>query len=228
MTGLSLHPRLEAAASFVPQGARLIDVGTDHARLPAALLQRGRIAAATATDIGAGPLERARRTLRTTGLLDRVTLLLGDGLQGVSPDLGDTITITGMGGETIAQILRPHAWTREGRTLILQPTTGADALRRFLEEAGYRVTAEKLTLDAGRLYQTLCCTGGVQRYRHPAHYFTGTCLENDPLFPELLKKLEKRFLAALQGLEKAERGEPAREAEFSELLAEVRRLQWKE
>jgi len=224
MAQLSLHPRLEAAAAFVPRGVRLIDVGTDHARLPAALLQRGQIVSAVATDIESGPLRRAEKTLTTTGLLDRVTLLQRDGLHGVDPAWGDTVTVTGMGGETIAEILAPHGWTR-GCTLILQPTTGADALRRFLEQNGYRVERETLTLDAGRLYQTLCCTGGSQRYEHPACYFTGIGLKDDPLFPLLLEKLERRFAAALRGLEQAENADPARKAEFREILTEVRRLQ---
>ncbi len=226
MAQLSLRPRLEAAAGFVPRGARLLDIGTDHARLPAALTQRGWISAAAATDIGEGPLCRARRTLELTGLSDRVILLKRDGLWDVDSALGDTLTMTGMGGETIAQILEPHPWTRTDKTLILQPTTGADALRRFLERAGYRVEAEKLTLDAGRLYQTLLCRGGEQRYEHPAHYFTGTALGEDPLFPVLLEKLERRFSAALSGLSHAEEAQAERRAEFDRILTEVRRLKW--
>ena len=45
---LQLQPRLQCIASLVPQGARLADVGTDHAYLPAALIQEGTIPAAIA------------------------------------------------------------------------------------------------------------------------------------------------------------------------------------
>ena len=40
---LHLTPRLACIAELVPRGARLADVGTDHAYLPAWLLQSGRI-----------------------------------------------------------------------------------------------------------------------------------------------------------------------------------------
>ena len=43
-----LSKRLDLVASFVPAGARLLDVGSDHAYLPIALLQEGKIEAAIA------------------------------------------------------------------------------------------------------------------------------------------------------------------------------------
>ena len=62
MKRIELTPRLRAVADLVPEGARLADVGTDHAYLPAWLLQQGRIARAIVSDLRAGPLSRARET----------------------------------------------------------------------------------------------------------------------------------------------------------------------
>ena len=59
MKGPELSPRLAALAAQVPPGARLADVGTDHAYLPVALLTERQIAWAAATDAHRRPLERA-------------------------------------------------------------------------------------------------------------------------------------------------------------------------
>lgn len=58
---IELSPRLRLAADLVPQGARLADVGTDHAYLPACLLLEGKIPWAIASDLRKGPLDRAVR-----------------------------------------------------------------------------------------------------------------------------------------------------------------------
>lgn len=60
MKQINLSQRLSAAAAWVPLGARLCDVGTDHAALPIRLMQEGRVRRAIATDIRQGPLDRAR------------------------------------------------------------------------------------------------------------------------------------------------------------------------
>ena len=65
---LALRPRLCRLAQLVPDGCRLTDVGTDHGYLPVALLQQGRILSAIASDIGAEPLEHARRTAQQDGV----------------------------------------------------------------------------------------------------------------------------------------------------------------
>lgn len=107
---LALQPRLHLLARLVPEGCRLTDVGTDHGYLPVALLQQGQIAAAIASDIGAEPLEHARRTAMQYGV-DGMDFRLCAGLSGVAPEETDVIVIAGMGGETIISIYR----TRRGR-----------------------------------------------------------------------------------------------------------------
>ena len=113
MRRLELSPSLRTVADLVPEGARLADVGTDHAYLPAALILEGRIPFPIAADLRQGPLDRARATVREYGLTGKAAFRLCDGLRGIRPDEVDAIAIAGMGGETIAAILEAAPWTRE-------------------------------------------------------------------------------------------------------------------
>ena len=115
MRQLELPPRLQKLADWVPEGAQLADVGTDHAYLPVWLTLHGRVTSAIASDLRKGPLDRARETGRTWGVEDRLDFRLGNGLAGICPNEADTIVIAGMGGENIAAILAAAPWTADGR-----------------------------------------------------------------------------------------------------------------
>ena len=93
-----LSPRLPGVAEMIPEGARLADVGTDHAYLPVWLLQNGRIPSAIASDVREGPLSRARATARACGCFERMSFRLCDGLSGIAPEEVDALVIAGMGG----------------------------------------------------------------------------------------------------------------------------------
>ena len=63
-----LSNRLDLVASFVPARARLLDVGSDHAYLPIALLQEGKIEAAIAGEVVEGPYQSALQNVADNGL----------------------------------------------------------------------------------------------------------------------------------------------------------------
>ena len=161
---MNLDKRLGTAAALVRHGARVADIGTDHAYLPVYLVQTGVCPSAIASDIGKGPLEAARHTVTAAGLTDTISLRLGDGLAGIAPDEVDDIVIAGMGGETIAAILQAAPWVKNPTLrLILQPMTRAEDLRRFLLTNGFSVLQERLIQDSRHLYPVLAAvyTGEV-------------------------------------------------------------------
>ena len=153
---ITIDKRLSAVAALVRQGSRLADIGTDHAYLPVHLVQAGVCPSAIASDIGAGPLDAARRTVTENGLTSEIALRLGDGLATVSAGEVEDIAIAGMGGETIAAILEAAPWVQnEGVRLILQPMTRAEDLRRWLLTHGFSVLEEHLIIDGRHLYPVL-------------------------------------------------------------------------
>ncbi|MBQ9860310.1 MAG: SAM-dependent methyltransferase [Clostridia bacterium] len=153
---ITLDKRLSAVAALVRAGSRVADIGTDHAYLPVYLVERGIVPSAIASDIGAGPLEAARRTVVGAALTDRIVCRLGDGLSTVMPDEVEDIAVAGMGGETIVAILDSAPWVRDTRLrLILQPMTHAEDLRRWLLENGFTIREEHLIQDKRHLYPVI-------------------------------------------------------------------------
>lgn len=147
-----LSPRLLACARLVTPGGVACDVGTDHAYLPVWLLEQGICTAATASDIGEGPLSAARHTVEQAGLSDRVTLCLTNGLQGLSPQAFTDIILAGMGGETIAEILGDAVFAPPYPQLILQPMTRAVFLREWLAANGFSLLREQAVQEGKHLY----------------------------------------------------------------------------
>ena len=149
----TLSQRLERVAAHVPAGARLADIGSDHAYLPVALMRRGAITAAVAGEVASTPFHAAQRTVRDNGLEANVTVRQADGLAAIEPQDGITaISLCGMGGETIRDILdagKAHLSSQE--RLILQPNGGEQPLRQWLMDNGYRILSEEL-LRENRFY----------------------------------------------------------------------------
>ncbi len=142
----TLSMRLERVAAHVPAGARLADIGSDHGYLPVALMRRGSIAAAVAGEVALTPFRSAERTVRENGLGSQITVRLGNGLAAIEPqDRITAISICGMGGETIRDILDSGKAHLSGQErLILQPNGGEQPLRQWLMENNYCILCEEL------------------------------------------------------------------------------------
>ena len=138
--------RLERVAAHVPAGARLADIGSDHGYLPVALMRRGVIASAVAGEVAITPFHAAQRTVRENDLERQISVRHANGLMAIEPADGITaISICGMGGETIRDILDGDKARLSGdERLILQPNGGEQPLRQWLMENGYRILFEEV------------------------------------------------------------------------------------
>lgn len=201
---MELSPRLSAIAAQVPQGARLADIGTDHAYLPVSLLLRGAIPSAVASDVNRGPLERGRETARQAGVEERIDFRLCDGLIGLDDSQADAVVIAGMGGELIARILSEAPWTRQV-LLLLQPMTGQPELRRWLGENGYRIQRETVVREGEKLYVILAVRGGQDAPYSLGELWAGRQRrgEASPLRLDYLDDLLRRRRRAMAGMERS-------------------------
>ncbi len=151
---IKLDTRLKMAAEEVRQGKKVADIGTDHAYLPAYLIENNICPSAIAADIGKGPLENAKKVVSTSPLLsEKIQLRLSNGLEKISPDEADDIVIAGMGGILISEILTNAPWVKdEDKRLILQPMSHAEDVRKYLCENGFEIIKEKASTDGKHNY----------------------------------------------------------------------------
>nr|WP_046236158.1 tRNA (adenine(22)-N(1))-methyltransferase TrmK [Pseudomonas syringae] len=158
--------RLERVATHVPAGARLADIGSDHGYLPVALLNRGVIAAAVAGEVALTPFCAAERTVRENDLEDQVSVRLADGLAAIeAEDAITAISLCGMGGETIRDILEAGQARLSGQErLILQPNGGEQPLRVWLMKHDYRIVSEEVLRENRFDYEIIVAerTGPVE------------------------------------------------------------------
>lgn len=154
----TLDNRLRLCADFVRKGARLADIGTDHAYLPIWLVKNGIIKHALACDINEGPLSAGKADVDQYGLSDNITLRLSDGLKCVNADEADDIVIAGMGGELIAKILSGCKWAKRAhKHFILQPMTKCEVLIRFLYENGFEIISQRACECDKKHYTVMLC-----------------------------------------------------------------------
>ncbi len=153
----TLSMRLERVAAHMPVGARLADIGSDHGYLPVALIRRGLIAAAVAGEVALTPFQAAQRTVRDNGLEQQITVRRANGLEAIEPqDAITAISVCGMGGETIRDILENGKARLSGQErLILQPNGGEQPLRYWLMENGYRIVSEELLSENSFYYEII-------------------------------------------------------------------------
>ncbi len=151
-----LSKRLQAVAGLVESCGTVADIGTDHGYIPIYLLSVGRAKRAVAMDVNEGPLQRAREHIARHGLEGKVSLRLSDGLAALAPGEAEVLVAAGMGGALIMRILEQGKETAlAAKSLVLQPQSEVPAVRRFLQENGYRIVAEDMVFEDGKFYPML-------------------------------------------------------------------------
>ncbi len=185
-----ISARLASAVPYIRAGARVADVGTDHAYLPIYLVREEIASAALACDINRGPIEVARTNIAAAGLEARIGTLHADGLHGAQDFHPDHVLIFGMGGELIVKILSEAEWVRDPRIrLVLQPMSRASTLRAWLLENGFSIVGETITYE-DKYYQTLAAVWcGEQTHYSEAELLVGryNIEKRPPLFEPFVR-----------------------------------------
>ena len=127
------------------------DIGTDHGLLPCHLLEQGICEQMILSDISPKALAHAHAEVSRRGLNQRTKLVCADGLDALAAPCG-CISITGMGGRTIASILTKGQDKLHGAALVLCAHTEQPEARQALQSVHYRIMREEPCLCNGHAY----------------------------------------------------------------------------
>ena len=203
-----LNKRLIKAAEMLGNVKSVADIGTDHAFLPIYLIREGICERVIACDIATGPLSVAQTNITKYGLLEKIELRLADGLKGLKPMEVRGITVLGMGGETIADIIEDAPWVKNPEiTLILQPMSCDDRLREYLHKNGFEIEKEQAVESQGRVYTVMrVCFSGAKVTVGPEYKYIGKLLDNpDATAVTFIKNRLKSMKTCIKDIENVER-----------------------
>ena len=167
----NLKSRLLTCSCLV-DSPNILDVGTDHAKLPIYLVSHGIVSKAFACDINPYSVKRSIDNVNRHNLGQKIKVFLSDGLKNVDKSLSNTIVIAGLGGKTISEIISCCPWKiTEDKDFILQPTKSESHLRVFLEKNKFKIDRELAVNDGKYSYSTMLV------------HFAGHEQKNDDLYP---------------------------------------------
>lgn len=204
---IGIDKRLQTIAGFVTCKSYTVDVGTDHGYLAIYLIESGRSRKVVATDVGAMPLQSAKKNIAEHGLVEKVDTLLTDGLSGV--DLQDVtdIVVAGMGGILISEILEARH-PLKGKNLVLQPMTQAGRLRQWLCQKGYAILEEAPAFVGEKAYCVIRAQyDGIVRPCDDLFWLIGKIPQSSSEdVDRYLSYIKRKLLKKAEGLKKSQKG----------------------
>ena len=141
---MKLDDRLVAVADQI-QSTTHVDIGSDHASLLVALLTQGDIQFGIAVENKQLPFDNSVRALR--GLAAEVRF--GDGLDPIVTGEAESLSICGLGAETIRDILVAYP-DRIPERVVIQVFHKAELIRGWGLEHGFHLLSETVTTGKRR------------------------------------------------------------------------------
>ncbi len=190
---IKLSKRLASIASNIDKEDKVVDIGCDHGYLSIYLKAVNGNKVVIATDINENALNMAKKNINKNSIL--IETRLGNGLDVIKHNEVDTIIISGMGGNTILNILKKNK-LKYIKKIVIQSNTDIPLIRKYINKLGYTIKNEQLIIDKNIYYIIITFTKGKHKYSKKELYFGPILLkENNDLFNEKkaieLNKLEE-------------------------------------
>jgi len=196
---LDLTARTKSIVDITPKCRVAADIGADHGKVAAALIECGRCESVIATDISPPSLDKTILLAKELGLEHQILTRLGDGLSVLKAGEADVIIIAGVGGETIIDMLEKAKDAARRTILVLQPMRRQGMLREYLFMHGYHIDSECIAFEKERIYQLLRVDGlgeNVLPLGWPAGFFE----YGWKMYQQMPQELEKAARITYNGL----------------------------
>ena len=186
---MKLSKRLEAVATLVEVGKRVIDVGCDHAYLDIYLTLNNNNAC-IATDINQNALDSAISNIKKYNLEDKIETKLTNGIKDIKINKKDNIVISGMGTSTILEILNTNTLSN---TLIISSNNNIETLRKEVVKLGFYIDTELFIIDKQKPYVIIKFKKGFRKYNLNDFIF-GPILKNNIQYRKYLLNKYKKIM----------------------------------
>ena len=211
-----IDDRLQAIINFIPNTARVADIGTDHGYLAIELAKKNIFV--IAGDKNVAPCMAAKKNIAAAGF--NIEVRQGDGLKILRAGEVDTICIAGMGGSLICEILSnsPDILQTVDK-IILQPMNAVDKVLNWIDKNNFFVGDIDLAEVGGIIYEIILAV------KNPAEISVVTKKNKSPL---LIKFFEQRLNKLLRIQSEMLKSSAAISTEkFSQVQAEIKSLEIK-
>lgn len=143
---IKISSRLQTIADMIKPCAHLVDVGCDHGYLSIYLVLNKIVNHVLNIDVNKEPLESALKNSIFYNVQHNIDCYLNNGLQNIKLNFQpDYITISGMGGVLISNIIKNSSIFP--KKYIVQPNNNISKLRQWFFENNYNILDEKIVFD---------------------------------------------------------------------------------
>ena len=192
-----LNKRLKTLSAFINNNECVLDIGCDHGLLGIYLVLNKEDIKVISSDINEKPLRKAKENIIKYHLEDKIETRLGDGLTVVSSDI-NTIVISGMGCETIINILSTINNYPNITKLVLSPNNDFPLLRKELTKLGFCIVKEKMVCENNKYY----LISEFKKGNEKVDYYFGKLDLDDDVVKEYFKFVYDKNLRILSKLSK--------------------------
>lgn len=177
---MKISKRLKAIADLVDT-KRVIDVGCDHGYLDIYLTMY-KNCHCIASDISKNAIKSCIENISKYNLNDNIETIVTDGINNIKINKEDTIVISGMGTNTIIEILNNKELSD---TIIISSNNHLEELRRYMVSIGYYIDNEVYVMEANIHYVIIKFRKGYKKYTN-FDYILGPIVIKDKDYKEYI------------------------------------------